>query len=56
MRKLILKLLSLFSKRRDANPVIQDMIRMAIRKMLTEKFGKDVEEVALERMKQQTTK
>ena len=29
----------------------QDMIRMAIRKMLTEKFGRDVEEVALERMK-----
>lgn len=26
MRKLILKLLSLFSKRRDVNPVIQDLL------------------------------
>ena len=29
----------------------QDMIRLAIRKMLSEKFEKDVEQVALERMK-----
>jgi len=29
----------------------QDIIRLAIRKMLSEKFNKDVEQVALERMK-----
>lgn len=31
----------------------QDMIRLAIRKVLSEKFDKDIEQVALERMKKQ---
>lgn len=31
----------------------QDFIRLAVRKVLSEKFDKDIEQVALDRMKQQ---